>query len=268
MHSSIFFKSILSIFALLLLSGCGSRQIQPIAYDHQVLTPENQRIGVISTQLPETDIIYPGANCLLCIGAAAAMNSSLGSHAETLDASELYDLKQDVANAISQDGREVVILEEYLTLKELEDVDSESPTASLKDYRKFGKDRNLTHLFVIDYGYVGFQRNYAAYVPTSDPFARFTGRAFLVDTQNNEYKWYLPVSVEKMAEGEWDEPDEGFPGLTNALYQSLGAAKDLILAPILKSKNNAELSEANADESVLAKSLLQTTDTDSPATKE
>lgn len=225
-------KLFIALFCLAILSGCAAKQIDPIPYSHQTLAADNQRIGIISSALPETDMTYPGADCLLCMGAASAMNSSLSSHAETIDASELYQVKNDIAEVLTKQGKAVVVLDQHIDIDSLEDHSSKLPNVSDKSFRSFANNDNLTHLLVLDFDYIGFQRKYAAYIPTSDPFARVNARAFLVDTNTNEYQWYLPLNITQAANGEWDEPDNNFPGLTNALYQALAKTRESMQSPL------------------------------------
>ena len=104
-------KLFIALFGLAILSGCAAKQIDPIPYSHQTLAADNQRVGIISSALPETDMTYPGADCLLCMGAASAMNSSLSSHAETIDESELDQVKNDLAEMLTKQGKAVVGLD-------------------------------------------------------------------------------------------------------------------------------------------------------------
>jgi hypothetical protein len=52
----------------------------------------------------------------------------------------------------------------------------------------------------------------------------------MVNLSNNEYELYVPLLVQKSADGAWDEAPK-FPGLTNAYYQVLELSKDAILSP-------------------------------------
>lgn len=232
MFNSSAIKLVAVFVFLAFLSGCASKRINPIPLDPESWASEQQRVGIVVAKLPETDITYPGASCLLCIGAASAMNSTLSSHVSSLDASDLYSIQQDLADAIESSGKPAVLIEEHLVIEKLPDYASDLRNSAEKDFREIGKSENITHLLVVDIDYVGFQRSYASYIPTSPPFAKLVGNAFLVDINTNVYNWYFPVDINEHTEGEWDEPDD-FPGLTNAFYQAIEKAKEHISQPLM-----------------------------------
>ena len=74
-------------------------------------------------------------------------------------------------------------------------------------------------------------RPYSAYVPTGEPKAIVSGSVYLVNLSTNTYEWLMPFSVDKSAEGAWDEPPK-FPGLTNAYFQVLEMVADRIQSPL------------------------------------
>jgi hypothetical protein len=57
------------------------------------------------------------------------------------------------------------------------------------------------------------------------------GASYIVDLTSNNYDWYLPLDIQRSAEGAWDEPPQ-FPGLTNAYFQTVEMAKDSIQKPL------------------------------------
>ena len=63
-----------------------------------------------------------------------------------------------------------------------------------------------------------------------DPKAEIVGSVYLVNTTNNAYEWFSPISITIGADGEWDESPD-FPGLTNAYYQAIETTRDKILKP-------------------------------------
>lgn len=247
---SIIYKPILAFVTIcvLFLSGCAGKVISPIPYDASALVHQEEVIGIVSTRLPDTDMIYPGASCLLCLGAAAAMNSTLSSYAETLDASELEGIKKEIAESLEAQGKNVKLINYPLDVKVLKDFSSEAPNTALKDYTTYAKQAGVQHLVVIDFSYLGFQRNYASYIPSSDPFAKVVGKTLFVDGENNTLYWYLPLDIEVSSQGEWDEPED-FPGLTNAFYQALAIAKEQIVTPINSSLAADQAAEFQSDPS-------------------
>jgi hypothetical protein len=57
-----------------------------------------------------------------------------------------------------------------------------------------------------------------------------SGVGYMVNLSRNSYDWYLPVHIQKSADGVWDEPAK-YPGLTNAYFQTLELARDSFLKP-------------------------------------
>ena len=225
-------KLAVTVMALVILSGCSSRMIAPVPMNNSMWAEKEPQIAVAMTTVPASEMVYPGADCLLCLGAAAAMNSSLSSHSETFDLTDIKNLKAELVQELSQSGKNVVMIDEPIKIKDLEDNKSELPNSSIKDYSTIGLGDNISHLLLVDLDFVGIRRNYASYVPTSDPFANIKGRAFLLDLSDNTFKWYLPFDVNQFTEGEWDEPDQNFPGLTNSYYQAIEVVKGQIKTPL------------------------------------
>ena len=80
---------------------------------------------------------------------------------------------------------------------------------------------------------LGVWRGYASYVPTDVPRAVLNGQAALVDLSSHGLDWYLPLALARAAEGEWSEPPK-YPGLTNAYYQVLETAMDMVKKPFTR----------------------------------
>tara|TARA_R110001599_G_scaffold256091_1_gene456243 strand:+ start:489 stop:1199 length:711 start_codon:yes stop_codon:yes gene_type:complete len=233
MYNLFSFRLLAAFLIITFLSGCSAKLINPMPVNQDLLVNgQDKRIGIVTTSISQVDINYPGADCLLCLAAASAMNSTLSSYVETLDNKDIFDVKQDLADAIKGSGSSVIVIEQAIDLNSLPDFDDEKMYEAEKDFRQYGQENDLTHLLVVEVGYLGFLRKYASYIPTSSPFATFTGNAFMVDLATNTYQWYLPVDIVRQAEGEWDEP-ETFPGLTNAFYQTIEQAKAQIVSPLI-----------------------------------
>lgn len=212
------------------LTGCASAPQQPVSLTHESINSQSGRIGVAMTALPKIDTHLPGADCLLCMAAASIANSSLTTYTKTLSYEDLPKLKIEIANMLRKKGVDVTVIEEDLNVKDLKDFSSKEPNFARKDFSPLSKKYNIDKLLVIDITAIGFIRTYSAYVPTSDPKGQLQGAGYIVNLKNNAYDWYLPVSVVKSADQNWDEPPK-FPGLTNAYFQSLEIGKDSFLKP-------------------------------------
>lgn len=216
------------LLAMMPLIGCVSVQ-QPVSMEPNYVQTLSGGLGVAMNPLPPTKLHLPGADCLLCVIAAQVANSSLDSHTDGLDAAELLEVKGAIMERLAAEGIQLVDIDEPIDSRKLPKYSSKLENASRRNFTSYKRRFNISHLLLIDIDQVGILRTYASYVPTSDPKGYVAGTAYLIDLETNTYKWYLPVNIQRSAEGEWDEgPD--FPGLTNAYFQALETAKEQILS--------------------------------------
>lgn len=214
-----------ALAGVVFLVGCAGPIQQPVALNPSALVPQAGRIGVAMTALPKVEVRLPGADCLLCMAAASLATSSLNTHAQTLPHEDLPKLKQSIAALIQKKGTEVVVLGEDIDLDKIPDLKAQGDNVSVKDFSALQQKYRIDKLLVIRIHALGFERNYASYIPTGDPKAMFRGVGYMVNLKTNTYEWYQPVSVMKSSDGPWDEPPK-FPGLTNAYFQAIELGKD------------------------------------------
>lgn len=222
------FRTLLAGIAVAMsLAACQTAPQHPIAFSKESLGAQKGRVAV-AMRTPPTDLYLPGASCLLCLGAATIANSSLNTYSKTLKVEDLVQVKAEVVELLRKKGIEAVVIDGQLDLAALPDLKL-GPNMATKDFgSKFAKEYD--HLVVINVQELGFVRNYAAYIPTSDAKATLKGYAFMVNLKTNAYEWYDPVQVTRGADGAWDEAPS-FPGLTNAYFQAIEQAKDRMKAP-------------------------------------
>lgn len=218
------------LLAVLSFAGCAVAPQNPVALQSNFWDAKPKKVGIVMTKVPELDMTYPGAGCLLCLAAASAANSTLSGYVETLSDEDLPAIKAELAKRLKAKGIEVVVIEAPIDLSKLPKNDGDAPNTSRIDFSSFKKDQGLTHLFVIDVTYLGMQRAYSSYVPTGAPQGVMQGSSFVVNLDNHVFEWYQPLNVSKGVTDEWDEPPQ-FPALTNAYYQALETGKDMILTP-------------------------------------
>lgn len=213
---------------MLSLVGCAAIQQQPVNLSSNALSPNSGRIGVAMAALPPVDTHLPGAHCLLCMATAAIANSSLTSHAKTLQASEVASLKTEVADIVRKRNVDVLVIEEAINIDSFPDAGSTDANMAKKNFAQLREQYQLEKLIVIDITQLGFVRSYSGYFPISDPKGALIGSAYMVNLKTNQYEWYLPLNEVKSADQKWDEPTK-FPGLTNAFFQAIEAGRDLVL---------------------------------------
>lgn len=218
------------LLAAAFLTGCATPVQTPVTLDKAALSGPTARIGVAMTTLPKVDTDFPGASCLLCLAAASMANSSLTTHANKLPTEDLPKLKEMLAERLARQGARVTVIADPLKLDDLPAASAQGANLARKDFGAFAKQHEVDKVMVVSIDRIGFERTYAAYVPTSDPKAVVRGTAFMVDAKTNAYVWYQPVSVLRASDGAWDEPS-AFPGLTNAYFQAIETSKDQVLGP-------------------------------------
>ena len=221
------FRTLLAGIAVAVsLAACHTVPQSPISLTKENLAAQKGRVAV-AIRVSNPDLFLPGANCLLCIGAATIANSSLNTYSKTLKTDELVAVQGEIVELLRKKGVDAVALAGQIDIARLPDLKL-GPNMATKDYSSVAK--GFDHLVVINVQQVGFVRNYAAYVPTSDAKATVSGFAFMVDMKTNAYEWFDHVVVTRSADGAWDEAP-AFPGLTNAYFQTLEQAKDRVKTP-------------------------------------
>jgi hypothetical protein len=182
---------------------------------------------VVAMRSVSPDLYLPGANCLLCMGAAVIANSSLNTYAKTMKTDDMVQVKGEIVDLLRKKGIDAVAIDAPLDLDKLPDL-SLGANMATKDFHPVA--RGFDRIVVVNVQQIGFVRNYAAYVPTSDPRGIVDGFAYMVNLKTNAYESYEHVTITRGADGKWDEAP-AFPGLTNAYFQAIETAKDRIKAP-------------------------------------
>lgn len=225
------FRSLLAMGTLVALVGCATAPQAPVALDAKKLNSTSGKVGVLMAPVPAADTHLPGAGCLLCLAAASVANSSLTTHAKTLSSKDIASFQADAVEALKRKGVNAVAITDAVKLQDLPDGKGTAPNAARKDFSALKAKHNLDRLLVIDIVQQGFERTYASYIPTSDPKGLVRGTAYLVDLGTQTYEWYAPIEVLKATDKKWDEPPT-FPGLTNAYFQAVEAARDTVVQPL------------------------------------
>lgn len=222
--------AVAAFLAVMLLAGCATAPQLPVALAGSSASAGAGKIGIAMAPLPQPGTQYPGASCLLCLAAASMMNTSLSTHSKTLPLEDLPQLKERVADLLRGKGAEVQVIPDALVIHDLPKSGGQGTNLAARDFRGLQKKYGIDRLVVISIDTLGFERSYAAYVPTGDPKAVLQGTGYMVNLASNTYDWYQPLMLSRSADGAWDEPHK-FPGLTNAYFQVLEMGKDEVLKP-------------------------------------
>jgi hypothetical protein len=222
-------KKILSpfvILAIVVVTGCVSAPQQPISLSPQFYSAGDQEIGVYLTDLPKTDTHLVGAACLLCYAVAAAANTTLTNHIQSLDTSEFNGFDDTVATLITTKGSKAKAIKSNIDFNELPKFKTKEPNFAKHDFRKLKEELGIDKLIVIDINMAGVYRPYSNYIPTGAPVGTVAGITYTVDLETNKYEQYQNIDF-KVGAQKWDEPP-AFPGITNAYYEAVELSKDKI----------------------------------------
>ena len=216
---------------LLFLVGCATIPPQePVVFSKNLATADNT-IAISIAEVPEVQISYPGADCLLCLGVAAMANSGLSGEVKNLNSDDLLPLGEQLVAKLKESGHPVKVLDKALSLRKLKKYDAVEPNQARKDYRPLKDELQASHLLVLELDYVGVKRDYASYVPTSEPYAIVAGLAYLINLTTNIYDWYLPIVQRHSPGQDWKQPPS-YPGVINSYYQAVETTKDEILSAL------------------------------------
>lgn len=208
--------------------GCAVTPQSPVALSENFYSNKETLVGVYMDELPETKTHIVGAGCLLCIATAAAANSKLTTHLNTLGTDELADLDENLVEVISEKGVKASLIMTPINFDKLGKFKSDEPNVAKKDFTPLKEELGVDKLIVIDLNAAGAYRPYSSYVPTGDPVGTVMGLAYTIDLNTNQYELYENIDIKVSAEGEWKEPPT-FPGVTNAYYEAVELTKDKVI---------------------------------------
>lgn len=224
------YLSIAIAFVVLLVTGCASvPQQSPVTLDLNLI-PKEQKIGLYVSRIPKITTSFPGAACLLCLGAASLANSSLTKQVETFQAEELAKTQAIISQQLKAKGYEVVVIDSLIPEKKLVKIKPVAGNTIARNYAAYKTQHKVDQLLVVNFFSVGVMRQYSSYIPNGAPRATVSAQFYMIDTVRNTYNLYAPINLAKSADGEWDAPPI-FPAMTNAFYQVEEEAVDLLKKP-------------------------------------
>jgi hypothetical protein len=219
------------------LAACAGPVQQPVNLSADYFAAgkaKSGRVGVLMAQLPKVDTEFPGAGCLLCIAVANGAHSALTKEVQTFSTTELKPLPGDLVALLRKQGLDALLIDDAIKVADLPDLGASDPTnKSRKNFGALKSKYGIDRLLVVDITGLGVWRSYSAYVPQDVPKAVLVGSASLIELSTHALEWFLPLSLSRAAEGNWDEPPK-FPGLTNAYYQVLESGMDQVKKPFVK----------------------------------
>lgn len=224
------YLSIAVAICVLFVTGCASVPQQSSVNLDLNLIPKEQKIGLYVSPIPKITTWFPGANCLLCMGAASLANSSLTKQVETFQAEELAKTQAAITQQLKAKGYDVVVISSLIPEKKLAKIKPAVGSTIAKNYSAYKTQHGVDQLLVVNFSTVGVVRQYSSYIPNGAPQATVAAQFYMIDVARNAYNLYSPINIVKSADGEWDAPPV-FPAMTNAFYQSEEEAVDLLKKP-------------------------------------
>jgi hypothetical protein len=222
----------LALVAVLFFAGCAIAPQKPVAITDTYWEQQDQRIGVYVQPIEAPQLYLEGDVRLLDYAVISAVMSSVKSHFSGLDTTDYEFLREDINNHFSQEGKLVKLISEDITLEDLPSFNDPNAKDELHfsrtDYSQLKNKLEVDQLLIIKAKRVGLARPYASIMPMADPRAIFEIEGELVDLSNNQLLWYSTISHANFSTGDWDEPPT-YPGLTNAFYTTLEAAKQEVM---------------------------------------
>jgi hypothetical protein len=218
-------RLLLILFLLSSFVGCATKPQGPVAFDEKKLDPRRSTIGIVMSPVPAVAVSYPGANCLICVGAAKVINSALEKHTSQLATDELKSIEGDLEKKLSTRGFRVNILPKEVIAKPFPEKKATEENQASRDYSRLKSEYEIDKFLFISVAGTGFDRRYADLFPTSPPMAVTRGVVSLVDIETGSFLAYKRIELTIATQGDWDEPDR-FPGLTAAYYEAIERFKD------------------------------------------
>ncbi len=244
-------KLLTIVVLTMMLGACASVPQQPVAFDAGAIAGSGNHVAIQMKEIPASDTTFPGAGCLMCIGAARLFHSDLSKQVQSLQPEDLNALPDRLAKVLRDNGAQVSVLDQPEDISSLPSnpAKGENQKLSEKDFRPLADKLGVDKLLVLDIRGQGVKRAYSSYIPTDIPRAYVSGIAYMVDLKTNTYVWYSAIETARPAEGEWNEPPS-FPGLTNAYYQVLAETSDSLASELsvsaAKTSITAPLTETTA----------------------
>ncbi|MCD2341721.1 hypothetical protein LRH25_15355 [Ideonella azotifigens] len=221
-----------STFALSLLASCSSTPSQPTASRWVFEAPDTRTIGIVMTPLPPVQAHFPGADCASCLATALTEHQALANQVQTLDASELEQVKTEIARALEAKGLRVRVIAAPLDLAQLPAFSGPGTDHARHDFRGLKTRYGVDKLLVIELSSLGASRPYAGPVPAGLPRLALTGSEFLVNLGDNTLEAQQAVEVQLTAARDWEDPPR-FPGLASTYGEVLRQGKAALLRPFL-----------------------------------
>jgi len=218
------------IILVAFLSGCASVQ-KPVGFSESYWQDTSATVGIAASVLPEANTWETGGMGLVDLAIVDAAMKKLTTHLKSQDLSEFLQIRGEANRIFSAAGFQTVVLDNEINLDDYKKAKSKAGFVK-KNFNPLKEDHGLDQLFLLTVTQAGTTRGYYGFLPTSEPQAIFKVSAQIINLADGKILWFHREEQIREITGEWDEPDANFPNITNALYQSLDAAKENIISEL------------------------------------
>lgn len=220
----------LFLLLIFMLSACASTEkllTMPAQFNQK--DDSIKSVSLVVNDIPNPNTYFDGADCLLCIGVAEAMNATLTNYVQELEYEEINSLKESLLEGLTKKNYQVKVVDKNLNPKELKkfsgfEKDSDFAKA---DYTPLMNLYETDYLIVIQIDRFGVLRKYASYIPLETPYGFIEGSVKMIELATNRYIVNMPVKIRNKSSKDWDD-EPNYPHITGAYNSALeGAIKNI-----------------------------------------
>lgn len=212
------------------LTGCATPQ-PPVPMDQTFWSEKQERIGIAISEIPEPDVFMTGNQGLLDVAVNSGLAAGLRSKVVTWDKSTLHELPTQAAQLLKEQNYSAIQLDEPVIVAKLGTPPNKGLGFATVDFTPLKEKHQIDKLVLFTITSIGTTRSYYGMIPTSAPVAQVVVSTLIIDLDDNRLLYFQPNTVNRAADGEWDEAPE-FPNLTNAFYQALDSTQQSLLSPL------------------------------------
>ena len=215
----------LIFFSTLTLIGCVNIP-EPIPL--QIPSDDKVNIGVILTEPPEAAAQYTGNIGLLDLAIISGANSALNSHLKTLTFEDYEALPAQIVEILEARGFHAQVIDQVIPRDIAKKLSSHKEGLSQNDFLPYLDNIDVDYVLLLNMSAIGTTRPYYGFLPTAPPQANTALWGELVNLGSKKVFWYKGINSLKTIPEPWDEPDQGYPNLTNAVYLSLNEVLEMV----------------------------------------
>jgi hypothetical protein len=199
-----FAAKLLPCAAAVLLAGCA---VQPVTKNADMVH-KDQTIVVVSNTLPKPGFYRFGQQGLLDIAINHAVTSTVASRMEALTVPGIDNVRDQVAQVLTEKGYKVVVEPTAIDVKGLPKYSGSQLHKTTGDWSAWGDAHHADYVLLVSLVNYGAGRMYYGFMPTTAPYPLSTMSAELVDPKTNTVVWADTVNAGAQQVPDWDTPPD------------------------------------------------------------